>query len=325
MGRQNALNSFGLGATLEFEANVDAPQGWCRMIDTRTRKPMSWRMRLRPTLGFTIAELLVVIAVLSVIAGILLPVLRSARETAKRAQCLSQIGQLMKAAVAYSLDQRDGMWPVIPSWERDTDVEFDSWRFGGKTADATYWGRFYNGALVHQARTRPLNRYLFPDNTLHDPPDTRLELRIFECPSDYGTLQRSSAWHHDQIVIRDATISCYDDVGTSYQMNTKWFRRALEENASQPPSRRLLKRDVWRKLRPMFQQAFMVSPARMVWLSDQTLDLLAIQGQSVSGDHGGLDMSMLGFMDGHVTYQRAIPKAYETQTYILKFGSISRQ
>ena len=54
--------------------------------------------------GFTLIELLVVIAVIALLLAILIPVLRSAREQAQRAVCMSNLRQLTLAWVAYADD-----------------------------------------------------------------------------------------------------------------------------------------------------------------------------------------------------------------------------
>lgn len=61
--------------------------------------------------GFTLIELLVVIAVIAVLVGILLPALRSARETAQATVCMSNMSQIGKAANAYAADFKDVLWP----------------------------------------------------------------------------------------------------------------------------------------------------------------------------------------------------------------------
>jgi prepilin-type N-terminal cleavage/methylation domain-containing protein len=277
-----------------------------------------------PRRGFTLIELLVVVAVIAVLIGILLPALKGAREGARLAQCMSNMRQITLAGESYANDQLDGMWPVIPAYVQGTNVEFDSWKYGGKTADLNFWGRYYGAISLHRVQTRPLNKYLYPDLLLKDPPEGRLELTMFKCPSDPGTYQRSGGWYTPgaDVPINPA-ITCYDDVGTSYQMNTKWFRAAIEEFAGAGSGQQMSKLDVWNKTKKMFRNASMGSPARFVWLHDQTMDVVAITGNRKNGDHGRSCMSSAAFMDGHVAYIEARPKSWDEPGYTLKFGRLT--
>ena len=57
--------------------------------------------------NFTLIELLVVVAIIAILAGILLPSLNKARETAKRARCTGNLKNLTQAFLMYAGDNND--------------------------------------------------------------------------------------------------------------------------------------------------------------------------------------------------------------------------
>lgn len=67
----------------------------------------------RPRCGFTLVELLVVISIIALLIAILLPALASARKSALRVKCLSQIRQVYLGASLYAMDFKD-TYPIEP-------------------------------------------------------------------------------------------------------------------------------------------------------------------------------------------------------------------
>jgi prepilin-type N-terminal cleavage/methylation domain-containing protein len=70
--------------------------------------------------GFTLVELLVVVAIIALLLGILLPALGKAREMAQSVKCLTQVKQLAQAGFMYAEDN-EGHWCNHIFWGRGSD------------------------------------------------------------------------------------------------------------------------------------------------------------------------------------------------------------
>jgi prepilin-type processing-associated H-X9-DG protein/prepilin-type N-terminal cleavage/methylation domain-containing protein len=66
--------------------------------------------------GFTLIEILVVLAVLAVLTAIVVPVTIQARENGRRSACVSNLRQVWQSVRMY-VDDNDGSWPSLPVWQ----------------------------------------------------------------------------------------------------------------------------------------------------------------------------------------------------------------
>jgi len=107
--------------------------------------------------GFTLVELLVVIAVLALLAGILLPVLARVRESARKTSCASNLRQIGVGLQLY-VDDHDSSYPV-PLLEPPPESEEEEEEEGEWDPGASDW----------EEAVQP---YL------------RCEEPVFRCPSD---------------------------------------------------------------------------------------------------------------------------------------------
>lgn len=76
--------------------------------------------------GFTLIELLVVIAIIAILAAILFPVFASAKASAQRSACCSNLRQIGVALLIYT-DDNNGRYPYAYACERPPQIPASSW------------------------------------------------------------------------------------------------------------------------------------------------------------------------------------------------------
>ena len=118
---------------------------------------------------FTLVELLVVIGVIAILASLLLPALKQARERAMRIACLSNLRQLGTATVAYATDA-NGYYP---------------------SGDHKLYASGYGGACeLNDAGTYPVNDrsfYWYLNRAMRD--SLGVAESTFWCPADQSSFQ----------------------------------------------------------------------------------------------------------------------------------------
>jgi type II secretory pathway pseudopilin PulG len=248
--------------------------------------------------GFTLVDLLVLAGVGGLLVPIVAPVMRDAGEQARIDQCLSNLQSVMQGALAY-LDNYDSGFPLTAP----SGSALCTWSLGGKS-NSDYWKTIYGGYFYIRAADRALNRYVLEAEVQPDLMDgqqvvARTPMPRFQCPSDRWSHQRSFGTS-----LPPQPISCYDDVGTSYQYNIHVFSPdgcALLWNGE--PHNPWFPNGSWddlctvltRQVRARHAASFtMFLEDPMDWgLNQHTLEI---------GNHGELGKHSSGYLDGHADY-----------------------
>lgn len=134
--------------------------------------------------GFTLVELLVVIAVIAVLLALLVPALRKAREVARRVVCQSNLRQIAVAWNAYLDD-----WGGAFLQRQNAHLDYGGWK-----GDVVLMGE----------SNRPLNSYF----SLPLIEENENDAKIFRCPADRGGVPGSGLYE-----------KAYHVCGTSYITN----------------------------------------------------------------------------------------------------------
>ncbi len=148
--------------------------------------------RSRRQTGFTMIELLVVMAIIGVLVAILLPAVQAAREASRRTQCRNNLHQI--GIALHNYHDTHQMFP--PGWIGVTNYQPDINGYSGlawsslllpqiEQAMAAYQAKVKSGAPQPVVKTPPLNLNV----PITDPADATMQpyvIPIYRCPSDTG-------------------------------------------------------------------------------------------------------------------------------------------
>jgi len=234
--------------------------------------------------AFTLIELLVTTAVISLLLGILLPVLGKARTASKRIECQCHLKQIFLGWEAYFRDSDDAFYQGV-----NANHEFGGWKG---------YGNF--------SRHRPLNRQMGLTVDVNSPSAAT----VFRCPADRGG-----------ILGRPPVQKAYDYFGNSYQANilligpdqvgvpdnhlrplheaVNQCMRNLKRSQVSRPSELLLMGD-----NPWVNQWMPMAPRRTGW-------------------HGPVEYHNVVFLDGHAAFVHIRKGLYIADEYrVLPFAEL---
>jgi prepilin-type N-terminal cleavage/methylation domain-containing protein len=202
----------------------------------------AWRPR--PMRGFTLIEVLVVIAILSALMAILLPTLRQARMQSGRAKCLANLQEILRATMMY--DSEQGAGHALPWYQTPPHKGYDPsvitpWVFGGfrapnprqKDVDSL-------DSCMYPAQVRPLNAYIAPlasADAQNQDDRGRDIIKSFICPGDRTSSTALIGPAGDNVLVEEENYNSWEANGSSYSLNTRFmqgyegndFRRALAD------------------------------------------------------------------------------------------------
>jgi prepilin-type N-terminal cleavage/methylation domain-containing protein/prepilin-type processing-associated H-X9-DG protein len=125
--------------------------------------------------GFTLIELLVVISIIAVLIALLLPAVQSAREAARRAQCVNNLKQMGLGCMNF--ESTNGAFPNDKSWTNSCDTSANSQLDHGCTP-----GGVTSSGLSHQATWQTLIMPYMEQSVIYN------QINLYQAASDTANI-----------------------------------------------------------------------------------------------------------------------------------------
>jgi prepilin-type N-terminal cleavage/methylation domain-containing protein len=174
--------------------------------------------------GFTLLELLVVVAIITALLGLVLPSLGAAREKSRVSVCLANAQSINAAMTMYlSEDGRNLPWLYIYAIGEDGEyelypgtVQFTSFGWGGMQPE---FGHETYDCQVTPVDARPFNRFVAPEARRFD------ILRTYICPSDKNAANPGFSFQQGPTNVgSDEGLPNWREFGMSYSISWYWLR-----------------------------------------------------------------------------------------------------
>lgn len=197
--------------------------------------------------GFTLVELLVSLAIISLLIALLLPALSGARESARRTQCMSNMRNIAIAMTSFDIAQK--RLPASGNWGHDATLNsFPLHTWAVAILPDVDQSALYNSWDRDKSVADPLNE-----------PLSRSQIPVYQCPSDISLLGKGDLSYavNGGVGYTTKHISGTRDVPVDFE------NRSLDLNGDgvfphvlMPPSGAISDRDLFKRMGLFFMETW---------------------------------------------------------------------